>query len=157
MTTTTVRTATQTPDQPISPTSGPGSGGPRRPRRRAATVGIVAGGILVAGAAVATGVLLGQRATSSPAPAVGTAVTFPTDWQVYRAGERGDVVPAPRPADWSSYRAGERTGAAATPTASAAVTFPSDWQVYRSGERATTTSTNPGFASDWNSYRAGEH
>ena len=74
MTTTTLRTATLTSDRPTSTAGAPEPGGPRRHRhrRRVATVGIVAGGTLVAVAAVGAGVLLGQRATSTRASAVGT-------------------------------------------------------------------------------------
>jgi hypothetical protein len=67
-------------------------------------------GISAAALAVAGGIALGQRLTAGPsviAPAPGAAVSFPSDWQVYRAGERGDVAPANLPGDWTSYRSGE--------------------------------------------------
>jgi len=44
----------------------------------------------------------------APASEVGQAVTYQSDWQVYRAGERGDVLPTTLPRDWRTYRAGER-------------------------------------------------
>ena len=87
MTSTTLRTPTQISDRPTGTSSAPAPGGPRRPRRRVAIVGVVVAGTLVAVAAVGTGVELGQRATSPAVPAVGRAVIYPPDWQAYRAGE----------------------------------------------------------------------
>ena len=152
MTSTTLRTPTQISDRPTGTSSAPTPGGPRRPRRRVAIVGVVVAGTLVAVAAVGTGVELGQRATSPAVPAVGRAVSYPPDWQAYRAGERGDVVLTPRPSDRTTYRAGERaTGS----TAPAGVTFPPGWQEYRAGERGDVVlAPRP---SDWTTYRAGEH
>jgi hypothetical protein len=67
--------------------------------------------ILVGVLAVAIGIVLGQRLTAGPAAispaAPGAAVSFPSDWQQYRAGERGDVPQVALPGDWSSYRTGE--------------------------------------------------
>ena len=114
-----------TPDAPDRGQSG------RRGRR----AGVVAGAALLAVAAAGTGVLIGVNATSSPAPLARPAARFPSDWQLYRAGERGVLVPAPQPGDWSTYRAGERAGGTTTPSVANAMTFPSAWQVYRAGER----------------------
>ena len=43
-----------------------------------------------------------------PSYRVGAPISYPSDWQVYRAGERGDVPTQALPKDWSGYRAGER-------------------------------------------------
>jgi hypothetical protein len=67
-------------------------------------------GICAVVLAVAGGIVVGQRLTAGPdtiAVAPGTTVNFPSDWQLYRAGERGDVPPANLPSDWTTYRAGE--------------------------------------------------
>ena len=97
---------------------------------------------------------LGQRATSPAVPAVGRAVIYPPDWQEYRAGERGDVVPAPRPSEWTTYRAGERATGSTPPAVGRAVIYPPDWQEYRAGERGDVVpAPRP---SDWTTYRAGE-
>ncbi len=80
-----------------------------KPSRRPVMVGL---GVCVAVLAVAGGIVAGQRLTTGPttvAPvAPGTTVSFPSDWQLYRAGERGDVPPAGLPSDWTNYRSGER-------------------------------------------------
>ena len=128
MTTNTIRTAPPT-SQPNGPAGAPHPGGPPRRHRRTVTGLVVTGAALVAVAAAGTGVLLGQRATGPAAPTVGTTVTFSSDWQVYRAGERGDVAVSPLPGDWTTYRAGERT-----PTSSSSG-HASDWTSYRDGER----------------------
>lgn len=131
MTTISVRSTTPISDQPTGAPGAPEPVGPRRRRR----IVLSAVGALVAVAAVGAGVLLGQRATSPTAPTVGKVVTFPSDWQAYRAGERGDVVVAPLPRDWQAYRAGERGTSPTAPTVGTVVTFPSDWHAYRAGER----------------------
>jgi hypothetical protein len=68
-------------------------------------------GICAAVLAVSGGIVIGQRLTAGPATiapvAPGTAVSFPSDWQLYRAGERGDVPAADLPSDWTTYRSGE--------------------------------------------------
>ena len=81
---------------------------PEKQTHKPALIGM---GICAVVLAVAGGVVVGQRLTSGPstiAPAApGAAVSFPSDWQLYRAGERGDVPSANLPGDWTSYRAGE--------------------------------------------------
>ena len=145
MTTTALRTTDPTKDRPTGVAGALQPSGPRRHRRHVAIVGIVAGG-LAAVTAVGTVVLLGQRATSTPAPAVGTSKTLPGGWQQYRAGERGDAAIA-----WTRYRAGERTTGTTTAVGSA---VPVDWPVYRAGERGNTTAA-PG-SGDRTTYRTGE-
>jgi hypothetical protein len=81
-------------------------GAPEPRTRRPAMVAL---GVCIAVLAVAGGILGGQRLTAGPstiAPATPTG-SFPSDWQLYRAGERGDVPPADLPGDWTTYRTGE--------------------------------------------------
>jgi hypothetical protein len=83
-------------------------------RRRVASR-FAAGAAVLAVLAALGGAQLGRALTSDPGgPARSTvpAWSFPSDWQAYRSGERGDgpgvgsaVV---YPSDWRSYRAGER-------------------------------------------------
>jgi hypothetical protein len=81
-----------------------------RPIGRAATTGLAAVAFVLT---VAGGGQLGRLLTTHGTPVqpsyrVGTPISFPSDWQVYRAGERGDVPTHVFPKDWLEYRAGER-------------------------------------------------
>jgi hypothetical protein len=77
----------------VAPTTAPTTTAERAPRRtrRLTAAALV---LVTASAAIVLGAVLGQRlsgtATVTP-PAHGTGVVgYPTDWQQYRSGERGD-------------------------------------------------------------------
>jgi hypothetical protein len=82
----------------------------RRPIGRAATAGFAALAFVLT---IAGGGLLGRHLTTQltlvePSYRVGAPISYPGDWQVYRAGERGGLPTQVFPKDWSSYRARER-------------------------------------------------
>ena len=41
-------------------------------------------------------------------------MTFSSDWQVFRAGERGFVAVAPGSGDWTTFRSSERTASSSS-------------------------------------------